>query len=386
LKISLKESTNINLCKSRKLYLHAGGGKTGSSALQNFLHNNKNNLDNLGFSYKTNLKEEWIDYKITAGNGTMLCNMLKKGNSAEITIIIDRLFGNHLNAICSSEAFETLNRSEWKLLIDTCKKSNIIVKIIFYVRNIDNYLRSAYDQYLKRHSLSLSFNQFVKRVKWLHYKTLKNIHSLSSDNVEHSVQSYDLNKSTLILNFLYQLDIAKKYFDLFYITDVTVNRSLTQRERNLLRNVNIIYSNDYVCTKLSDMLIYTNPELTSEKIDIDKNIKQDIQGIFKDQVDWINKFFFEGKNIVQLISSNYSLKNKGTIKAISNNQTNDIMDKLEKELYRRNNIENLLLPSGFDPLYYLIMNKDLLIADIDPVEHYIQYGIKEKRRYKNGTQ
>jgi len=40
----------------------------------------------------------------------------------------------------------------------------------------------------------------------------------------------------------------------------------------------------------------------------------------------------------------------------------------------------LIKKSGlFDPIYYLINNPDVLVADIDPLWHYIRCGWKEGR-------
>lgn len=40
------------------------------------------------------------------------------------------------------------------------------------------------------------------------------------------------------------------------------------------------------------------------------------------------------------------------------------------------------LPAGFDPLHYLLLNPDVLIAGADPVQHYLEFGKKENRKYQ----
>ena len=40
------------------------------------------------------------------------------------------------------------------------------------------------------------------------------------------------------------------------------------------------------------------------------------------------------------------------------------------------------LPAGFDPLHYLLLNPDVLIAGADPIQHYLEFGEKENRKYK----
>ena len=40
------------------------------------------------------------------------------------------------------------------------------------------------------------------------------------------------------------------------------------------------------------------------------------------------------------------------------------------------------LPGDFDPAIYLAFNKDVADAGVDATEHYLQYGMRERRPYK----
>lgn len=40
------------------------------------------------------------------------------------------------------------------------------------------------------------------------------------------------------------------------------------------------------------------------------------------------------------------------------------------------------LPNDFDPDLYLELNPDVKAAGVDPRQHYLEWGIKEKRAYK----
>jgi len=42
---------------------------------------------------------------------------------------------------------------------------------------------------------------------------------------------------------------------------------------------------------------------------------------------------------------------------------------------------NLALPDGFNTAVYLLLNPDVLAADVDPVEHYLADGQAEGRRW-----
>lgn len=41
----------------------------------------------------------------------------------------------------------------------------------------------------------------------------------------------------------------------------------------------------------------------------------------------------------------------------------------------------MLVPVQFDLFTYLILNKDVLFANIDPYKHYYEYGVNEQRIY-----
>jgi SAM-dependent methyltransferase len=54
---------------------------------------------------------------------------------------------------------------------------------------------------------------------------------------------------------------------------------------------------------------------------------------------------------------------------------------LEKEL-ELIQIERAKLPLDFNSNYYLDLNPDVQIAGVDPIQHYLEYGFYESRKYK----
>lgn len=43
------------------------------------------------------------------------------------------------------------------------------------------------------------------------------------------------------------------------------------------------------------------------------------------------------------------------------------------------------IPADFDPSIYLELHADVKKAGVDPIQHYLQFGIKEGRAYKKTT-
>jgi hypothetical protein len=55
-------------------------------------------------------------------------------------------------------------------------------------------------------------------------------------------------------------------------------------------------------------------------------------------------------------------------------------EELEAEYLRLNKTQNL--PKGFNPDTYLELNPDVALVKADPIKHYLEFGIKEGRKYK----
>jgi len=46
---------------------------------------------------------------------------------------------------------------------------------------------------------------------------------------------------------------------------------------------------------------------------------------------------------------------------------------------------NIELPKDFDAEIYLELHPDVKAAGVDPAEHYLEFGVKEKRAYKKSS-
>ena len=64
------------------LFVHAGGTKTGTSALQNFFEMERDQLHKLGISYENSCGIKSV-HEITSGNGDPLYVMLRDAESTD---------------------------------------------------------------------------------------------------------------------------------------------------------------------------------------------------------------------------------------------------------------------------------------------------------------
>src|ERR1700676_4572331 len=108
----------ISRQNDKVLFLHAGGTKTGTSALQNFLELEKDQLRRFGLSYENTCGIKSV-HEITSGNGAPLHVMLRDAESTDDDLgrMIMSYFNETRRAICSCEGFEELNQKSWAKLV-----------------------------------------------------------------------------------------------------------------------------------------------------------------------------------------------------------------------------------------------------------------------------
>lgn len=282
----------------KTLFIHAGGTKTGSSAIQNFLEIHAPRLDPYGFSYANRLNID-SKYEIHSGNGVSLFMLLTSTNftANELDNLVLSYFENRNNAICSSEIFEDFDAPTWKILIESTERLAIKLLVIYYVRNMIPFFSSMYDQGIKRHGIWQEFNEIaMTMMTWNHVQALRPLVdgvSISRMRVLH----YDSHSKDLIRSFLDNLGIDNSFKVEEPDRTRIVNRSLTNDERDHIRFINKIFGEKY-STEVSNFLLNTNQSASAEKINCSKNIVDELINRYKSDLDWINSTFFTGQNVL----------------------------------------------------------------------------------------
>lgn len=391
----------------KTFFIHAGGSKTGSSALQNFFELNYSRLESAGFAYENRLKIQ-SEYEINCGNGMLLYKALSSTDSKDaIDSLVLSYFDKFQNAICSSEYFAVLAAADWRKLVESSERLGVQLKVIFYVRNVIPYLLSDYDQAIKGLGEYRSFDEWVKNPFWQHFMALETI-SAELPRASIHVVHFDLKKNSLISSFLDILGIDNSFKVDANDQKKQINRSFSLEERELLKSVNKRFGEKY-SRELSYLLIYANPNFKVEPELYSKATADLLLARFNDQADWINNTFFNHQKIVLVLPSNSSQKELDR-KSINKSEIEESVDKqvlvwsldklktIREETARsilttlndaaQNNVENSHpnIPADFDLLAYLLLNQDVLLSKTNPIAHFIGNGINEKRRYKFSKQ
>ncbi|WP_020562656.1 hypothetical protein [Methylosarcina fibrata] len=386
----------------KTLFVHAGGSKTGSSALQNFFYFNVSRLEHLGFAYENRYPVEH-EHEIANANGRLLYDLMSSSTFADDDVdnLLLSYFGRCDNAICSSEFLAELNAGGWKRLYESSLRIGVQLKVIFYVRNVIPFFQSAYDQIIKRHGAHQLFDDWVTKAFWQHGRSLLRIATeMPRSNLQ--VVHYDQARAHLIRGFLDILGVDPSFRIDPRDQSRQVNRSLTQEERKILIAVNKALGAAY-SMELSDLLIYANPDARGEPASYSQATVDLLQERFNPEVHWVNTYFFEDQPVVSVLPYS-SGKNEPIVRLNEEEKQKNTVEKqvlnwaIEKLKTFRDETESLIahairvaarseakdhpdLPADFDVLSYLLINRDVLHAGVDPIQHYLNYGRNEKRAY-----
>jgi len=146
----------------KKVFIHIGNFKTGSTSLQNFIYLNRNLLK------KCNIEVLLEKINKVTTNNISLFRYINNRNSAKIIKYFSKVKKNK-NLLITSEYFSSLSYDLNKLIFlkKTMKKLGFNPLIIFYYRDDSYYLYSFYSELLKHRKLFKVDNvfKFIKKIR-----------------------------------------------------------------------------------------------------------------------------------------------------------------------------------------------------------------------------
>ena len=155
-----------------RVILHLGAQKTGSSAIQVGLTRNREKLASLGCFYPPADNDKIaLQGGITSGNGMALAAFLAPSASfashfkkhdpiAELSCFAKMQKTEFI--LYSSELFMFAQRAPLKQLAATLQELSLQPQAIMYVRNLLDHANSFYNQIVKRHRYTRTFEHFVQ--------------------------------------------------------------------------------------------------------------------------------------------------------------------------------------------------------------------------------
>jgi hypothetical protein len=396
-------NTKHTTTNRNKVLLHFGADKSGSTAIQNMLYENRQILAKLGIIYSDS---RLLYNSVQSGNGDKLYLLLKTGaTGSEITKILSSLVETGKLSIISCEGFSNLSNIQLKPLYECLNRLKIDFKVLVYVRNPVDYYMSSYNQAVKRHGYHRDFNEFISESTWTHASTLMKLRE-STPSLDVTVVSYDQNKSHLYKSFwesihaMYGIDATSKIPE----SAELANRSLYMEEINFMVMINKLFGGKF-STLISDFILNETRFIGTTMKMSQKNVTE-ISMRHKDDVEWINQNFFSHDQIV--VSKNPSSKSS------KSSRVGDLPDAatlLQLLLFMMRNIDDLVrdvenknitnlrtkilqsdyfedMPDGklFDNVFYLLQNIDVASIQQSPMNHFLKWGQSENRKWRVKTE
>jgi len=293
----------------KKIYLHIGAGKTGTSALQSQLAINRNRLMDHGYFYPEAKSDKLSSkFRISSGNAVELGRELRSDNFNKKAIchiienIVNNARGNDI--ILSSEVMQAFKLKNAEFFKNIVNQLGYEIIVIYYVRAIADHVVSSYHQLLKRHNYSEDFDIFIdgyiKRNKKRFLNVVeRSIEVFGKDNL--ILKNYDKVKNNLFKDFLN--DILKiENYENFEIINKRVNRSLTEEEVVLMKEFNKYCKAPISSKFISDALIHSNPE-SNYRMYIDKKSLDIITLMYDDEVNRLNLFLKESEKPLKIVEN-----------------------------------------------------------------------------------
>ena len=280
----------------KKLYIHIGLSKTGSSAIQSWLSLNVEKLSKQGVDY-ADLNPSAKDGKITAGNGVMLFHACNAENWEEVERLLTSVyFQKNDKAVISSETLQNISPSAIEKIKEICIKNEIDVYAIAYARSVYELLYSNYLQGVKRHGFTFRFGEKEGMGYKPQRRFLENYNK--AFNSQLVVLNYDSCKSNIYDSFSTLLGVNS---DSFSVKNKKVNRSLTFVESEVLRKMNELHKGVF-STEISDYLINLSPEI-STAVFYNNELLEKTKLNATEDLDWINNNLIHNGDFIKLENS-----------------------------------------------------------------------------------
>lgn len=250
----------------KTLYLHIGTPKTGTSAIQDFLANNAELLDEKGYCYKQ------MPYRYVRGasdkrNGHFLVGKIyddqykidkvaRRERIKEGMTILEQWFDDYDKVILTDEAiWNSMARKEHEGIIayvkSFCDERDIALKVIVYIRSQDDYVESWWRQKIRSGSKMREWEYFIKHLpkKKLITDYYAQISKIAADIGKENlmVRRYEKgsflgNNQTIFSDFLDAIGL--EYTDEYVVTREYVNTSLHNNYGEIKRILNELLPDD----------------------------------------------------------------------------------------------------------------------------------------------
>jgi len=265
----------------KRVVLHIGHGKTGSSAIQAALARNQELLRSAGLLYPDHATMDQARRgEVTSGN-------LDPENWFEGQVIpIARAAEGYNTIVFSNE--NLFHRFDQFLDRHAAYDEEFDFEIVLFVREPFEKLNSAYQQMVKRSGFAGTIREFAEHDgDAAHAATL--LQALKTQGVRFAVFNYSVLRHGAIRALFAHLGVWELIEERGETAVGTVNRSLTAAELDFLLHVNRVFGVQFG-SAIADALVHRLPDLTPAMAPIDAETRALFHASNRDAVATINRF------------------------------------------------------------------------------------------------
>ncbi len=381
-----------------KIYIHIGLPKTGSTAIQNCMEALSRAGELSVVSYPV-FGAERCEQSIQSGNGAAIAELLAPDITPVFcTARLQKVFTELLDVsdlskkilIVSSEIFFSAAVERFLYFKNLLMMNSKSIELLMCARPLNEICYSSYHQVVKRHGYTRGygsewFSEFVDDL------LSSKLTSVQQWGVPGKVIEY--RKGALLNDFLKLIGEDASLATRF--EDRRVNRSLTQKELDLLLQIDTVFKNELLSMRISDRWIHARPQVNKLESVHDAEA---LYTIFAQKLSLIDRSFTSEsiRKTLAIIQSGGSNQSVGCLAsaATSNSLDDDDLQSDNLLLMALSEVKDflnldsalgaytgLMTPTkeAFDPIHYLLLNRDVLAAGVDPVLHYKEFGKIEGR-------
>lgn len=385
-------STSAPAKTFEKIYLHIGLKKTGTSYLQSCLDtlSNTGQLKNISYPVLNNID----DFKaIRSGNGEAVAfQLLEELVPVFSAPLVEQLLNTLVDAadrekpclLISSEHFSVAEPARMKVLHELLLTHTNNVELIIGARPLGELCYSMYHQLIKRHGVHVPYDKAF--FDTFSQELIAQLEMLEPFMANAQVIAHQ--KQGLLNEFLNLLGEGPA--DLEELTDAKVNRSLTAAELVLLGHINSVFNNGELSTRISDRWIYAKPDAQSPSNKADNQaIEHAFSLALAERHSTLSTPAAQQLIAVLTRCTEADTASPSGIDApVQASQEEHLLIMALEEINNFLNISERLqaytkslkpTKEAFDPIHYLLLNRDVLAAGANPVEHFKIFGRKEGR-------
>ena len=379
----------------KRLFIHIGMPKTGSSYLQSTFAFNEEDYKKHGLLYPdlSSNHHSTSSGEVSSGNGLSFAKKIIPALKEHKSDFNEKDFFLNLDPsydyLISCEWLVSMTLEDINRINMLCGGSHHIHLLVFY-RSVVDHIVSNTLQGIKN-TFDEPLRQLIEKAKKGQRKLINNVISLCKQYSSHSVLRYeetDHNLDKLDKIFFGSEHITKR------IDLERVNLSPEMHQISVLELAHKLGINQFgMSTKYIDSTY--NPQC--QKFGLSKAEADGIEQSFNDEIAAINQLADSSNQYqrykVHPLNKAYESIDindmdvsylKNLINYYSSKQIKPLFDFLLEvyidQLYDGDTL--LQLPADFDPIKYLLLNPDLIFARVNPKSHFIAFGNKEGRLYK----